>query len=232
MNAGQSCTAPDYLMTTPDRVPALMAALQKAITDMWGENPRTSADYGRIVNERQFDRLISYLKGTEIVIGGDHDRAERYLAPTVVTLPQRTHPVVGPDAAHPLLREEIFGPVLPIMPVESLDQAIGVINGWDKPLTLYVFSSAPQTLRRFIRETSSGSVVHNATIVQVAAHTLPFGGIGASGIGAYHGTYSWQTFSHQKAVLDKPLSPDTLRLLEPPYSRIGVNLARRLLRRG
>jgi len=232
-NAGQTCVAPDYVMTTPDRVPALVGALREAIAEMWGTDPRAGRDYGRIVDERQFDRLVGLLDGTEVVVGGDHDRAERYIAPTVVIAPSDGGPpVVGPEAAHPVLREEIFGPVLPVVAVESAEQAVRVVNGWDKPLALYVFSASARTRRLFEQNTSSGAVAHDAGLVHVVATGLPFGGVGASGIGAYHGAHSWRAFSHLKPVLRKPLTPDTLRLVQPPFTRIGLRLVQRLMRYG
>ncbi|USX54549.1 aldehyde dehydrogenase family protein [Lentzea sp. HUAS12] len=228
-NAGQTCVAPDYVMTTPDRVPALVEALRRAIADLWGDDPRASGDYGRVVNERQFDRLVALLDGADVVVGGEHDRAERYLAPTVVVSGGR---VVGPDATDPLLREEIFGPVLPIVAVESAEQAVDVVNNWDKPLALYVFTSSARTRRLFEQRTSSGAVVHDAGLIHVAAAGLPFGGVGASGMGSYHGSYSWRAFSHLKPVLRKPLALDTLRLAQPPFTGFGSRLAQRLTRRG
>ncbi|MET9232211.1 aldehyde dehydrogenase family protein [Lentzea sp. NPDC003310] len=230
-NAGQTCVAPDYVMTTPERVPALVQALGRAIADLWGADPRASEDYGRIVNERQFDRLVSLLDGANVVVGGEHDRAERYLAPTVVTL-SGDRVSVGPDAPHPVLREEIFGPVLPVVAVDSAEQAVEVVNAWDKPLALYVFTADARTRRLFEQRTSSGAVVHDAGLIHVAASGLPFGGVGASGMGAYHGTYSWTTFSHLKPVLRKPLAFDTLRLAQPPFSGLGARLAQRVMRRG
>ncbi|SES44814.1 aldehyde dehydrogenase family protein [Lentzea albida] len=228
-NAGQTCVAPDYVMTTPDRVPALVEALRRAIADLWGDDPRASGDYGRVVNERQFDRLVALLDGADVVIGGEHDRAERYLAPTVVVSGGRA---VGPDATDPLLREEIFGPVLPIVAVESAEQAVDVVNNWDKPLALYVFTSSARTRKLFEQRTSSGAVVHDAGLIHVAATGLPFGGVGASGMGAYHGPYSWRAFSHLKPVLRKPLALDTLRLAQPPFTGFGSRLAQRLTRLG
>jgi aldehyde dehydrogenase (NAD+) len=227
-NAGQTCVAPDYVMTTPDRIPALVGAFRKAIEDLWGSDPRASGDYGRIVNERQFDRLVSLLDGADVVIGGEHDRAERYIAPTVVVTDGRA---VGPDATHPVLREEIFGPILPVVAVEHAEQAIDVITSWDKPLALYVFSSSARTRRLFEQRTSSGAVVHDAGLIHVATG-LPFGGVGASGMGAYHGHHSWRAFSHLKPVLRKPLALDTLRLAQPPFTGFGARLAQRLMRRG
>jgi aldehyde dehydrogenase (NAD+) len=199
---------------------------------MWGNSPRAGQEYGRIVNERHFDRLVGYLDGTDVVIGGDHDRGDRYIAPTVVTLPHDGRPTVGPDAAHPVLREEIFGPVLPIVPVASAEEAVKVINSWDKPLALYVFTASSRTRRLFEQSTSSGAVVHNAALVHVAAGGLPFGGVGPSGMGAYHGIYSWRSFSHLKPVLTKPFKPDTLRLAQPPFGERGVRIVQRLMRRG
>ncbi|MFE3991493.1 aldehyde dehydrogenase family protein [Streptomyces goshikiensis] len=230
-NAGQTCVAPDYVMTTPDRIPALVDALHRAITDMWGADPRTSGDYGRIVNERQFDRLTALLRGTEVAIGGEHNRADRYLAPTVVTVPAPgpDRPVLGPQATHPLLREEIFGPVLPILAVNSAERAAQAINSWDKPLALYVFTSSARTRRLFEQQTSSGAVVHDAGLIHVAATGLPFGGVGASGIGSYHGVYSWRAFSHLKPVVHKPLLMDTLRLAQPPFTRRRLGLVKRLM---
>lgn len=229
-NAGQTCVAPDYVMTTPDRVPALVEALREAITDMWGTDPRAGRDYGRIVNESHFDRLVGSLDGARILVGGDHDRTDRYLAPTVVTLPGH-HPGLGPGAAHPLMRAEIFGPILPIVAVDSPHRAVELINSWDKPLALYVFSDSA-TRRLFERHTSSGAVVHDAGLIHVAANGLPFGGVGASGMGAYHGSYSWRTFSHHKPILRKPLTPDTLRLIQPPFTGLRQRLATLLIRHG
>ncbi|MFD4025759.1 aldehyde dehydrogenase family protein [Streptomyces sp. NPDC058576] len=232
-NAGQTCVAPDYVMTTPDRIPALVDALESAIADLWGTDPRASREYGRIVSERQFDRLVSLLDSADVVIGGDSDRAGRYIAPTVVTVPaDEARPVVGPDAAHPVLREEIFGPIMPIVPVDTAQQAVEVINGWDKPLALYVFTSCARTRRLFEQNTSSGALVHDAGLVHVAASGLPFGGVGASGMGAYHGVYSWRAFSHLKPVLHKPHAPDTLRLAQPPFTDLGLRLVKRLMRHG
>ncbi|MFE6919166.1 aldehyde dehydrogenase family protein [Streptomyces rubiginosohelvolus] len=232
-NAGQTCIAPDYVLTTPDRVPALVDALRTAIADMWGSDPRAGRDYGRIVNERQFDRLVALLEGTDVVIGGESDPADRYIAPTVVTVSADHGPAaVGPDAPHPVLREEIFGPVLPILSVDSPQQAVEVINAWDKPLALYVFTSSARTRRLFEQNTSSGAVVHDAALIHAATTGLPFGGVGASGMGAYHGEHSWRAFSHLKPVLHKPLTPDTLRLAQPPFASRGLRLVQRLMRCG
>lgn len=218
-NAGQTCVAPDYIMTTPDRVPALVEALARAVTTMWGPNPQVRNDYGRIINDRHFDRLIELLNSADIVVGGHTDRTDRYIEPTIVTVRQ-DQAVLGPQATSPVLRDEIFGPILPIVAVPSPQHAVELINSWDKPLALYVFTSSAQTRQLFEQHTSSGAVVHNAALIHVAAATLPFGGVGASGTGAYHGEHSWTRFSHSKPVLNKPLAPDTLRLVQPPAHRL------------
>lgn len=239
VNAGQTCVAPDYVMTTPDRVPALVAALERAVEELWGTDPSHSGDYGRIINTRHFDRLSGCLDeidgegagegagasdtGPEVAFGGVRDRDSLYMSPTVVTFPTArfsdgdvgSTPAVGTGAGWALLREEIFGPVLPVVPVESREQAVQLVNSWDKPLALYVFSDDPGTHRHFDEKTSSGAVVHNAGLIQVGICSLPFGGVGASGTGAYHGEDSFRTFSHMKPVLTKPLVPDTFPLLYP-----------------
>lgn len=214
-NAGQTCVAPDYVLTTPERVPALVAALRNAITELWGADPAAGDEYGRIVTERHFDRLVGLLDDGMIEVGGRHDREDLYIEPTVVTFPDSDIAAVGPKATHPVLREEIFGPILPIVTVASKEEAVRVINNWDKPLALYVFSGSPQTRRYFAEHTSSGAVVNGAGLIHVGMGALPFGGVGPSGMGAYHGRHSFQTFSHLKPVVSKPLHPDTLRLLNP-----------------
>ena len=231
-NAGQTCVSPDYVMTTPERVPALVAALRDAIRELYGPDPATSGDYARIVSERHFDRLAGYLEDAPIAVGGEHDRADRYIAPTVVPLPADERVVLGADSPHPLLRDEIFGPILPIVPVASPQEAIRVINGWDKPLALYVFSASRRTRQRFETSTSSGAIINGAGLIHVGTGTLPFGGVGPSGMGAYHGRASIETFSHEKPVLTKPLVPDTLRMLNPGTSPRLARLVGRLQRHG
>ncbi|MCZ4657467.1 aldehyde dehydrogenase family protein [Dietzia kunjamensis] len=216
INAGQTCVAPDYVMTTPDRVIPLAQALATAITEMFGDEPQLSEDYGRIVNDAHFERLCHLLEGLELVTGGDCNRSQRYLAPTVALVDHHDAGAVGPAATHPVLREEIFGPILPIVAVSSAHRAVDIINGWDKPLALYVYSSSRRTRRLFEDRTSSGAVVHNASVIHVAATELPFGGVGASGIGAYHGKQSWRAFTHRKPILTQPITPDILRFIQPP----------------
>lgn len=197
MNAGQTCVAPDYVLTDPETARELEKALAEALRAMYGDDPATSPDYGRIVNERHFDRLTGLLDSGRTVTGGTHDRADRYIAPTVLA-------EVAPDS--PVMREEIFGPILPVVEVAGLDEAIAFIRDRDKPLALYAFTESDTTRRRLTRETSSGGLTFGLPVAHLTISDLPFGGVGESGMGSYHGRYSLETFSHRKAVLDKPLS--------------------------
>ncbi|MCG0067789.1 aldehyde dehydrogenase family protein [Streptomyces tricolor] len=197
LNAGQTCVAPDYVLTDPETAQALEAALVRAIEGLFGADPARSPEYGRIVNERHFDRLSALLDSGRVAVGGVGDRAAKYLAPTVLA---------DVDPASPVMQEEIFGPILPIVTVSGLDEAIGFINDRDKPLALYVFSESEETRRRIAAETSSGGLGHGLPLAHLTVSDLPFGGVGESGMGNYHGRYSIETFSHRKAVLAKPLS--------------------------
>lgn len=195
LNAGQTCVAPDYVLAIGDSAP-LEAALTDEVRRKFGDDPSTSKDYGRIVNERHFDRLSGLLASGKVVVGGETDKAAKYIAPTVLT-------DVSPDS--PVMGQEIFGPILPILTVASLDEALAFIRDRDKPLALYAFTESDETKQRILAETSSGAVGFGHPVVHLTATDLPFGGVGESGMGRYHGKYSIDTFSHLKAVLDRPL---------------------------
>ncbi|MEV8474159.1 aldehyde dehydrogenase family protein [Streptomyces sp. NPDC051173] len=197
LNAGQTCVAPDYVLTDPETARALEPALARAVEELYGSDPAASGTYGRIINERHFDRLSALLGSGRVVTGGGTDRATKYIAPTVLA-------DVAPEA--PVMREEIFGPVLPIVTVAGLDEAIGFINDRDKPLALYAFTDSEATRRRLAAETSSGGLGFGLPLAHLTVSDLPFGGVGESGMGNYHGRYSIETFSHRKAVLEKPLA--------------------------
>ncbi|MFJ3791020.1 aldehyde dehydrogenase family protein [Kitasatospora sp. NPDC090091] len=196
LNAGQTCVAPDYVLAVGGTGPELAAELAEAVRGLYGEDPAAHPEYGRIVNDRHFDRLAALLGDGRVVTGGTHDRAARYIAPTVLA-------DVRPDA--PVMREEIFGPVLPVLEVPDLDAAISFITDREKPLALYAFTASEATKERLAAETSSGALVFGLSVSHLAVPELPFGGVGESGMGNYHGEYSMTTFSHTKAVLDKPL---------------------------
>ncbi|MFF5899314.1 aldehyde dehydrogenase family protein [Streptomyces argenteolus] len=196
LNAGQTCVAPDYVLTDPETAPALEGALAEAVEALFGADASAHPEYGRIVNERHFDRLVALLGSGRTVTGGAHDRGTKYIAPTVLA-------DVTPDA--PVMREEIFGPVLPVLTVDGLDEAIAFVNERDKPLALYAFTEDPAVRERLLTETSSGGVGMGLPLAHLTVSDLPFGGVGESGMGSYHGRYSLDTFSHRKAVLDTPL---------------------------
>ena len=221
LNAGQTCVAPDYVLVHERVESRLVDALRRTLGTFYGPDPRTSNDYARIVNDRHFERLAGLLAATSgaVVIGGEQDKAERYLAPTVVT-------GVPPD--DPLMDDELFGPVLPVLRVADMDEAVKYVASRPKPLALYVFSSSKDTVDRVLASTSSGSVGVNLTVQQVAIPALPFGGVGASGMGAYHGRQGFETFSHRRAVLSKPTRIDP-PVQYPPYTKLKEWILKKML---
>ncbi len=222
VNAGQTCVAPDYVLVDRRVEDPLLAWMRETIHDFYGSNPRESGDYGRIVNERHFDRVIRLADGGgtgDLVTGGERDRADRFIAPTLYR---------GTDASAPIMQEEIFGPLLPTLPVDDLDEAIAFVTARDKPLALYLFAKQEQAKQRVLAETTSGGVCLNATLFHIAVPDLPFGGVGESGTGAYHGRATFETFTHRKSVLDRPTSPDP-SIAYPPYRGLKAKLLRKLL---
>lgn len=219
INAGQTCVAPDYVLAVGGTARKLTAELRKAVTELFGHNPQQSPDYGRIINDRHFERIRRYLSEGTVEYGGHTDAADRYIQPTLLT-PASLESAV--------MTEEIFGPVLPIISVETMSQAIDFITARDKPLALYGFVSE-ENERRLTAETSSGGLVFGAALIHLSPHDWQFGGVGESGMGAYHGEKSVQIFSHEKTVFKKPLAPDTLRLLYPPYTGFKERLIKKLL---
>jgi aldehyde dehydrogenase (NAD+) len=206
MNAGQTCVAPDYLLVHRQVKPALLSAIKKTIQEFYGNDPSQSPDFGRIISPRHFSRLANLLQG-KVLIGGETNVEERYIAPTVIEA----------TWADPVMADEIFGPILPVLEYEDLGEAIAQINDRPKPLALYLFSKNKQIQDRVLQETSSGGVAINETIMQIAPHTLPFGGVGSSGMGSYHGKFSFDTFSHRKSVFYKPFWLD-LKMRYAPYA--------------
>lgn len=218
-NAGQTCVAPDYLLVEESVHDALVNRIAATIREFYGDDPQASPDFARIVNQRHHDRLTKLLGEGTIVCGGEHDRDDRYLAPTVIK-------DVSEDS--PVMAGEIFGPILPIFAVAHIDEAIAFINRRPKPLALYVFSEDKATQKRVTERTSSGGMAINHVIMHLAVPELPFGGVGESGMGAYHGSHSFDTFSHHKAVLKKPTQIDP-PLIYPPYTDTKQKWVRRLL---
>ena len=219
LNAGQTCVAPDYVLVDRTVEAPLLRALAEAVGRFYGPDPRVSRDYARIVNESHFARLTGLLDAggyREVVVGGERDRATRYLAPTVLA---------GVDPGAAVMGEEVFGPILPVLAVDDVDEAVAFVNQRDKPLALYAFGGQAAT-DRVVERTSAGGVCVNHAVLQVAVPELPFGGVGESGIGAYHGQAGFERFSHLKPVLSKPVRPDP-PVLYPPYSRLKRWLLRR-----
>ncbi|WP_445154188.1 aldehyde dehydrogenase family protein [Arthrobacter sp. Hor0625] len=209
MNAGQTCVAPDYVLATEEVLEPLQRELVKAITTLFGSDPARSDSYGRIVNDRHFDRVAALADGSTVVHGGGRNAASRYFAPSLL------RPAPG-DA---VMGEEIFGPLLPLVPVSGRAEAIRMINAGAKPLALYVFSNDAGTRQAFSEETSSGALCFDVPAAHLSVPGLPFGGVGNSGMGAYHGEHSVRTFSHERSTLSKPSWPDTLELIYPPYTK-------------
>ena len=209
MNAGQTCVAPDYVLATEEVLVPLERELVKAIAALFGPDSARSDSYGRIINDRHFQRLAGLADSSTVVHGGERDAASRHFAPTLL------RPAPG-DA---VMGEEIFGPLLPLVPVGGQDEAIRIINAGAKPLALYVFSNDAGTRRAFSEQTSSGALCFDVPAAHLTVPGLPFGGVGNSGMGNYHGEYSLRTFSHERSTLAKPLWPETMSLIFPPYTR-------------
>jgi aldehyde dehydrogenase (NAD+) len=215
VNSGQTCITPDYVLAHEKVAGELVEKIRATLTSFLQGEPVLQP----IVNERQFDRLAGLLTGHggQVVAGGDTDRATFGIAPTVI---------VDPDPGSELMREEIFGPILAVITVPSLTAAIEFVRARPKPLALYLFGSSRAARDRVLAETSSGGVVINHIGLHCMAPQLPFGGIGSSGTGAYHGRYGFETFSHRKAVVVKRARPD-LPLLYPPRTELKMRILRR-----
>ncbi len=194
INAGQTCIAPDYLLIDRTIKDAFLDKLTTAICQFFGEDPSQSSDLSRIINQRQFDRLTALLNSGKAIIGGETDATTRYIAPTVLDN-------VTWDS--PVMQDEIFGPILPVLTYDQFDQALAQINARPKPLALYLFTRDKAKQQRVLTDTSSGGVCLNDTVLHIGVPDLPFGGVGQSGMGSYHGKATFDTFSHYKSVLKK-----------------------------
>ena len=192
LNAGQTCIAPDYLLVHSAVKDRLIAALGKEFKALLGEEPQQSKHFVRIVNERAFDRLVGYFKDGDIVVGGQTERSERFIAPTILDN-------VNPESA--VMQDEIFGPIFPVVTFQTTAEAVNFVTSREKPLALYYFGKSGKEV---IRTTSSGGACINDTIMHIANENLPFGGVGNSGMSSYHGKNSFDVFSHQRAVVTTP----------------------------
>ncbi len=207
LNAGQTCIAPDYLLVQESVKEELLQLISQYISDFYSEDPRQSPDFARIVNDRHFNRLSSFLRDGMVRTGGITDAASRYIAPTLLD---------KVTWQHPIMQEEIFGPILPVLTFQQLDEAINQVRGREKPLALYFFSNDDRKKAQVLKYTSFGGGCINDTVSHIINPHLPFGGVGQSGMGSYHGQSSFELFSQQKSVLHRGTWLD-LPLRYPPY---------------
>ena len=219
LNAGQTCIAPDYVLVDEKVKQPFIDELQNAITAFYGADPHDSTDYGRIVSDRHYQRLAGMLGHGRVVIGGDAIAEDRFISPTVL---------VDPQLDSKLMDEEIFGPLLPVIGVQSLDEALSFVNARPHPLALYVFSEDKRNIRTVLEHTTSGGVTVNGTLLHITNPNLPFGGIGESGTGAYHGIESVRVFQHLKPVLHRGTRLDP-SLPYPPYSDRKAQIFHKIL---
>ena len=207
-NAGQTCVAPDYLLVHSSIKDKLLESMKKHIVDFYGEDAKASPDYGRIISDRHYNRLKGFLEKGNVVIGGQTDDASRYIAPTIID---------GVSLDDAVMEEEIFGPILPVIEYSDISEVLDIVNNrYGKPLALYIFTSDNSFADELLTKTSSGGGCVNDTLMHLGNPNLPFGGVGDSGIGAYHGEYSFTTFSHQKSIHKKSTIMD-MAIRYAPY---------------
>ncbi|MBT2755155.1 aldehyde dehydrogenase [Mesobacillus foraminis] len=221
LNSGQTCVAPDYLLVHESVKKTLVEEMKNVLQSFFGDNIESSKDFGRIVNDKHFTRLKTIIERDQsgILFGGGTNPETRFIEPTLIEA----------DWDSASMKDEIFGPILPVLTYKDLDKAIASIKKLSKPLALYLFTSKDETEKKVLREVSSGGVSINDTVTHLANPELPFGGVGHSGIGAYHGYYSFTAFSHEKSILKKS-SKVNLSTLFPPYTDKKLELIRRLLK--
>jgi acyl-CoA reductase-like NAD-dependent aldehyde dehydrogenase len=218
VNAGQTCIAPDFVLADKSIKPALLARLTAAIESFYGADPKTSPDFGRIVNDHHFERLVALLGDGNIVSGGKTDAAQRYIAPTIIE---------GVSWGHAIMQEEIFGPILPVLDFDDLETVLTGLEVKPKPLALYFFSEDRERQEQVLRRLSSGGACINDTFAQLLNLRLPFGGVGDSGMGSYHGKAGFETLSHSKSVVKRSTWLDP-GIKYPPY-RTPLAVLRRVM---
>jgi aldehyde dehydrogenase (NAD+) len=219
MNAGQTCVAPDYVLVEESFAAPLIDAIKHKLTEFYSADASSSKDYGRIVSERHLTRIVSYLDGQEVVHGGKHDVANKYIEPTIV---------LNPAHDSLLMQQEIFGPILPIVTVKNISESIPFVNKRAKPLALYIFSKNKDFGQQVLTATSAGMVCINDGFMFAANPNLPFGGVGSSGTGAYHGKIGFDNFSHLKTVMERSFWFD-VPLRYPPFTDKKFKLLKKLI---
>jgi len=207
INAGQTCVAPDYLLVHEDIRQRLLTGLQEALLAFYGAKPEESYDYAKIIHEKRFETLVSYLSQGRIIAGGRHDRQRMFIEPTLME-------DVSPES--PLMQEEIFGPILPVFTYRNMEEALGIVRQHPDPLAFYLFTRDAGKQQAWMEQFTFGGGCINNTVWHFANHHLPFGGVGNSGTGAYHGKYSFQVFTHAKPVMQTPVWIDP-SIKYPPY---------------
>lgn len=213
LNGGQTCVAPDYLLLHESVKAKFYNAFENAVISFYGKNPQASADFPRIINDKHFKRLSAMLTDGKIIVGGKTDAETRYISPTLIEIN---------SLEHPLMQEEIFGPILPVISIASIEEAIRIVKQFEKPLAFYIFSNNYNNQQKCLNTVQFGGGCINDTVAHLANDGLPFGGVGSSGVGAYHGKYSFDTFTHKKSICHKVTWPD-VPLRYPPYSgKLGI----------
>lgn len=220
LNAGQTCVAPDYLLIQESVKERFLVLFEKAVGKMYGENPLENPDYPKIINEKHFERVSGLIEGMEVRMGGEGNRETLKIAPTVLD---------GVTADAPVMREEIFGPVLPVLTFREIGEAEAFVKEREKPFACYIFTRNRETERRLLSSLSFGGGCVNDTIIHLATSRMGFGGVGMSGMGSYHGRKSFETFSHEKSVVKKYNWLD-LPIRYQPYSRGKERLLKLFLR--
>jgi aldehyde dehydrogenase (NAD+) len=206
MNCGQICMSPDYLIVHQSKKEALVKALKSEIVRMYGDNPKDSEDYARLVHQRHANNMVSLLKGQNILYGGESDIPRRYVAPTIVAVD---------NLKNVLMQDEIFGPILPILIYKDEAEIDNIVQHFEKPLSFYVFSQRKKWANRLMKKHSYGGGMINDVIVYFTNQRLPFGGVGNSGVGSYHGKYSFDTFTHLKSYVERPTWFDPIQRYAP-----------------
>lgn len=223
MNAGQTCVAPDYVLVDESRKQQFLTEMKTAFSHLYGKEIKKNPDFGRIVNERHMERLQKILEqdAKYLFCGGEADTLQRYIEPAILDL--------GKDQNAASMQEELFGPILPVLSYHKLEDAVRFVNKRVKPLALYLFTKKRSAEKFVLERVSSGGVCVNDTISHLINPDLPFGGVGASGMGQYHGKYSFDTFTHEKSVFYKPADWN-LPVCYPPFTKGKMNLVKFFLK--
>jgi aldehyde dehydrogenase (NAD+) len=220
MNAGQTCICPDYLIIDKTIKEKFLDLLTREVRSFYGEDARESNHFARIINQENVKRLSSLIGSGQIVCGGKYDPADCYVSPTIIK-------DVAPD--DPIMQEEVFGPIIPVIDFENFEDVYGIINRNPKPLATYIFTRNNKLASKFLQKTQSGTAGINDTVIQIATPYLPYGGVGCSGMGRYHGKKSFETFSNMRSVIVKSNLLD-INLRYPPYNKIKEKLITFLMR--